>query len=127
MKKVSSIILSLFIDIGGRILVFASNINSVGFGNLLYRDDPKAYNTDKEKVLLSPVNETFVKLAHECVRERICVDLIYAINSLKSIDLTSIAPIAALTGGDLHLFNPFDINKHGEKLHYEIFRILTRT
>lgn len=25
------------------------------------------------------------------------------------------------------MFSPFDINKHGEKLHYEIFRILTRT
>jgi hypothetical protein len=22
--------------------------------------------------------------------------------------------------------SPFDINKHGEKLHYEIFRVLTR-
>lgn len=55
------------------------------------------------------------------------MDLIYAINSQKSIDLTSIAPVATLTGGDLHLFSPFDINKHGEKLHYEIFRILTRS
>lgn len=24
-------------------------------------------------------------------------------------------------------FSNFDINKHGEKLHYEVFRILTRT
>jgi len=40
--------------------------------------------------------------------------------------LTSIAPVATLTGGDLHLMNPFDVTKHGEKLHYDIFRILTR-
>jgi protein transport protein SEC24 len=31
------------------------------------------------------------------------------------------------TGGDLHYWCPFDANKHGEKLHYEIFRALTRT
>jgi len=53
--------------IGGRILVFASNINSAGFGQLLYRDDPKLYNSDKEKVLLSPVNDIFVKLSKECI------------------------------------------------------------
>lgn len=114
-------------SIGGRILVFSSNICSSGVGSLLWREDTKLYNTDKEKVLLSPVNDFYVKLAEECIEQRICVDLIYAINSAKSIDLTSIAPVATLTGGDLHLFSPFDPMKHGEKLHYEIFRILTRT
>jgi hypothetical protein len=49
-------------------LVFASNISSSGYGNLLYREDPKLYNTDKEKVLLSPVNDIFVKMAEECVQ-----------------------------------------------------------
>jgi protein transport protein SEC24 len=44
----------------------------------------------------------------------------------KSIDLTSIAVLPSHTGGDLHFMAPFDINKHGEKLHYEIFRVLTR-
>lgn len=92
----------------------------------MYREDPKLYNTDKEKVLLSPVNDTYTKMAEECIQQRICVDLIYAINSPKSIDLTSIAPVATLTGGDLHLFSPYDPAKHGEKLHYEIFRTLTR-
>ena len=77
-------------------------------------------------MLLSPVNDFYVKMAEECVDQRICVDLIYAINNAKSIDLTSMAPIATLTGGDLHLFSPFDPMKHGEKLHYEVFRILTR-
>lgn len=48
-------------------------------------------------------------------------------NTVKSVDVTSMAPVAALTGGDLYFYNPFDINKHGEKLHYEIFRILSRT
>lgn len=45
----------------------------------------------------------------------------------NSTDLTSIAVLPSQTGGDLHFMAPFDVNKHGEKLHYEIFRILTRT
>jgi len=65
-------------------------------------------------------------MGEECVKDRICVDLFYALNNYKSIDLATIAPIAAVTGGDLHFFSPFDITRHGEKLHYEIFRTLTR-
>lgn len=37
------------------------------------------------------------------------------------------SPLFWFTGGELLLYNPFDLNTHGEKLHYEIFRILTRT
>lgn len=47
-------------------------------------------------------------------------------HTYKSVDLTSIAVLPSITGGDLHFMAPFDINKHGEKLHYEIFRVLTR-
>jgi protein transport protein SEC24 len=54
------------------------------------------------------------------------VDLFYALGGQKSVDLTSIAPVAALTGGDLLVYSPFDAARHGEKLHYDIFRVLTR-
>ena len=53
--------------IGGRILVFSSHANTAGFGAIVARDDPKLYNTDKEKVLLSPANDTYIKLVQECV------------------------------------------------------------
>jgi hypothetical protein len=43
--------------------VFASNINSVGQGHLTSRDDVKLYNTEKEKLILSPVNDHYVKMA----------------------------------------------------------------
>ena len=45
----------------------------------------------------------------------------------RSIDLTSVAPISSLTGGDLYYFSQFDVSKHGEKLHSDIFRVLSRT
>jgi protein transport protein SEC24 len=53
--------------------------------------------------------------------------LYFAFTSYKSIDLASIAVLPGLTGGDLNYLSPFDIVKHGEKLHYLIFRALTRT
>lgn len=55
------------------------------------------------------------------------MDLIYALKTNSPIDITTVAPIATFTGGDVLYYNNFDINKHGEKLHYDIFRILTRT
>ena len=107
-------------------MVFASSINSLGAGALVARDDPKLYNSDKEKTLLSPVNEHYTKLAEECVSQRIAVDLYFAFNSYKSIDLTTIAVLPGMTGGDLNYLCPFDVTKHGEKLHYLLFRALTR-
>jgi protein transport protein SEC24 len=107
--------------------VFSSNINSIGWGSLIPRDDAKLYNTDKEKNIITPANDALIKLATECVAQRVTIDLFYAMHSYKSVDLTSMAVLPSTTGGDLHFMAPFDINKHGEKLHYEIFRTLTRT
>jgi protein transport protein SEC24 len=65
--------------IGGRIIVFASNINGIGAGSLILRDDSKLYNTDKEKNIVSPANDHYIKMAIECVQQRITVDLFYAL------------------------------------------------
>lgn len=48
-------------------MVFASNISTIGIGALVSRDDSKVYNTDKEKALLAPANEHYIKLATECI------------------------------------------------------------
>jgi protein transport protein SEC24 len=107
-------------------LVFSSNINGIGWGALTQREDHKLINTDKEKVMLNPASDAFMQLAAKCVEQRVTVDLFFAMSQYKSVDLTSIAVLPSVTGGDLHFMAPFDINKHGEKLHYEIFRVLTR-
>ena len=109
-------------------MVFASNICGTGQGSLQSRDDPRVYNSDKEKALLLPVNDHYSKLGKECVRLRICIDLFYAIcTPSKSVDLASIAPLSSLTGGDLHLL-PFTTPAVAcERLHYTLFRVLTRS
>lgn len=43
--------------------MFSSFINTLGFSSVGVRDDPKIYNTEKEKTILSPANDTYVKLA----------------------------------------------------------------
>lgn len=69
-----------------------------------------------------------MKLAAECVKDRVAIDMFYTVaNSQKSVDLATMAVLPSQTGGDLHYFCPFDPLKHGEKLHYEIYRSLTRT
>lgn len=62
-KKVRKDTSWFIVVLGGRILLFTSNICSAGSGSLTYREDNKLYNTDKEKVLLSPVNDTYIKMA----------------------------------------------------------------
>ena len=113
--------------LGGRIIVFAASASSIGVSSIVNRDDPSAYNNDKEKAMLSPANELYTKLAQECIAQRITVDIFYAMNNYKSVDLATIAVLPSLTGGDLHYMCPFDPIKNGEKLHYDIFRLLTRT
>lgn len=48
-------------------------------------------------------------------------------NGPKSIDLASFSVLASRTGGDLYFYPGFDLEQHSEKIHYELFRILTRT
>jgi hypothetical protein len=51
-----------------------------------------------------PENDTYTKLASECVKARVCVDLFFTIPLAKSVDLASLVPLANETGGDLHYF-----------------------
>eukprot|EP00349_Pseudokeronopsis_sp_Brazil_P002794 CAMPEP_0202963266 /NCGR_PEP_ID=MMETSP1396-20130829/7245_1 /ASSEMBLY_ACC=CAM_ASM_000872 /TAXON_ID= /ORGANISM="Pseudokeronopsis sp., Strain Brazil" /LENGTH=361 /DNA_ID=CAMNT_0049684321 /DNA_START=1043 /DNA_END=2128 /DNA_ORIENTATION=+ len=113
---------------GGRILVFSSTICSLGSGQVKVRDDPKLYNSSSELKILQPESQFYTHLAEELVKRRICVDLFFTLSPKHaSIDLASFAPLPAITGGDLYYYNEFDITKHAEKLHYEIFRVLSRS
>lgn len=77
--------------------------------------------------MMAPAHDFFKQLATECNQQRICVDLYIAVSQNNhSIDLTTVAPIAGMTGGQLHFYQNFDVMKHGEKIYYELFRALTR-
>ena len=59
--------------------MFSSNLSTVGFGPVVVRDDAKLYNSPNEKNLLTPEKDTYVKLAEECIKGRVCVDLFFTI------------------------------------------------
>ena len=44
----------------------------------------------------------------------------------STVDLATMAPIAARTGGDLIYFEHFDVYNDGERLYYNVFRNMTR-
>jgi hypothetical protein len=59
--------------------VFASSICQTGYGACKSRDDPKLYNTPQENKILSPETNFYTNLAQDCIKSRICVDLVYAL------------------------------------------------
>jgi len=65
--------------------------------------------------MMAPAHEYYKQLAQECLQQRICVDLYIGVGpKITSIDLTTVAPVAGITGGDLHFYQNFDVIKHGE-------------
>jgi len=77
--------------------------------------------------MLTPEHTFFRELALECVAKCITVDLFLALNQKHgSLDVVTMAPLTGITGGDLYVHPDFDVNLHGEKLYYQIFRNLTR-
>lgn len=111
--------------IGGKLLVFGSCIPSVGeFSLKSTRDNPQLLGRDKEVELLRPVNGAYKELANELTRAQISVELFMGPNAY--VDLASIAPLAASTGGDLRYYKDFHTYHQGTKLRSELLHVLSR-
>jgi protein transport protein SEC24 len=113
---------------GGRISVFSTSLSSLGAGKVAPRLAPDIFNKPEEgPKMMAPAHDYFKYLAQECLRQRICVDLYFGVGPKNtSIDLTTIAPIAGITGGDVRFYQNFDVVKHGDELYFQMFRALTR-
>jgi protein transport protein SEC24 len=110
-------------------MVFGSGMCQLGIGALKSRDDPMVYNSDKEKLLFQHTteNDFYKHFGNKCLKNRITLDLYLGVPSAsESIDLASMNYAVQLTGGDLVYFSKFNVDKHGEKLYYELFRNLTK-
>jgi len=110
----------------GKVLWFVMDIPSVGYGALKVRNHPSMYNTDKEKTLLVPddKNPAYMDLAELCAKEKVAVDIFACTQG--DIDLASLTPVSAPVGGEVYYYSPFNSAEYGEKLHFDIFRNLTR-
>ena len=92
--------------LGGRISVFSTSLSSLGVGKVAPRLAPDLFNKPEEgPKMMAPAHEMFKQLAQECLQQRICVDLYIGVGPKNgSIDLTTLAPIAGITGGDVHFY-----------------------
>jgi protein transport protein SEC24 len=112
--------------VGGKLMVFASTIPSVGdFGLTSRKDNPRLLNTEREIELLKPSVEGYKELATELTKAQICCELFIATSTY--MDVASIAPLSKLTAGDLRYYGGFQAGSQGEKLRQELLHVCTRS
>jgi protein transport protein SEC24 len=76
-------------QIGGKLMVFQSNLPSIGVGRLRLRgDDVRAYGTDKEHNLRIPEDLFYKQMAAEFTKSQISVDIFSFSN--KYCDIASL-------------------------------------
>ena len=109
---------------GGRLLLFASGLGTLGLLKLQQRDETKLYNTDRERELFIPQYDALYELGRECSGLGITVDY-FGCAVQAYLDVASVYPLVSITGGDLHLYSRYTA-QDAEKLHFALVRTLTR-
>ena len=105
-------------------LTFISRLDNKGPGAHKVRENHKFYNTDKEKELLTPNFGYYWEESQKLQKLRITVDLFVCAHAV--LDLPFISPVAYETGGDIQYYKNFSERLDGEKMMYDVFRVLTR-
>lgn len=117
---------NLIKDEVGKILWFVMDIPTTGIGALKSRANRELWNTDKESSLLNPCesNTFYPELTLECLQNSVAVDIFACVQS--DIDLATISQVATQTGGEVNYYPQFSSTEQGEKMHFDLFRNLTR-
>lgn len=108
---------------GGRVIIFASQLGTMGKFSLPLSQDKKLHHSEAEKAYLP--DENYLLLSQACCEEDICVDIFVCTN--VSVGLRSLGVLCSQTGGDLYYFPSYKSETDGERLYYYIARLLTRT
>ena len=104
--------------LGGQITLFLSALPTIGPGKLTARDDPTAYNTDKEKSLFTPA-DPFWRLAAEDAAE--CgVGINLFLFPEQYTDIASIGVLPGTTGGEVFFHPKFQPVRDRGTLYEEI-------
>lgn len=111
--------------VGGKLLIFQCTLPSLGVGRLLNRgDDHKNAGTDKEHLTRGPADPFFKKIAAECSRQQICVDIFASASPYA--DLASLSTLPRYTGGAVYHYPGFRVGRDAKKLSKELKHNLTR-
>lgn len=109
---------------GGRIIAFSTRIENIGPGVNTVTENHQFYNTDEEKTLFKCTNQFYKDLSNKFFEKRITVDIFSC--TFQTVNLANPAILCTATGGDVYYYRQFNEKYDGEKLHYDVFRILTR-
>ncbi|EGR29624.1 hypothetical protein IMG5_151710, partial [Ichthyophthirius multifiliis] len=107
-----------------KIIAFTSQLSQIGFGKLKRRDDVKIMGGEQEKNLYIPQCNSYKELSQNLLKKSISVDLF--VFAPDYCDLATISLLLTVTGGSLYYFPQYNSAYDGEKIHYQLFRILTR-
>ncbi|CAG9799468.1 unnamed protein product [Chironomus riparius] len=110
---------------GGRVTVFQTCLPNHGPGALQSREDPNN-RSSKDVQHLGPATDFYKRLALDCSGQQIAVDL-FLLNSQYS-DLSTLSGISKFSGGSIHHFPLFNINKPQQVTEFQrdLTRYLTR-
>lgn len=86
--------------VGGKMLVFSATMPNMGVARLKNRDNAAAYGTDREHNLRGPEDPFWKKMAAECSRVQIAVDVFSLAPHFT--DLASLSTLCKYTGGQVH-------------------------
>eukprot|EP00761_Pharyngomonas_kirbyi_P013520 gb/GECH01013549.1/.p1 GENE.gb/GECH01013549.1/~~gb/GECH01013549.1/.p1 ORF type:complete len:878 (+),score=189.28 gb/GECH01013549.1/:1-2634(+) len=114
----------LMTPIGGKMMIFTSNLPTVGPGSLSNRDDKSLYGSDKEKTIINPAGGLYKETALELNKDLISVDLFSIASSY--CDLATLSCLPKFTGGELHYYPSFNFDRDGTKFMNDITRSVTR-
>lgn len=106
-------------------IAFQSILPSIGPGKLKKRQDLGLIGTEKEPTAYQPQDPFYEQLAQTCVKDGVSVDLFLFTDS--SIDVVTLGQLPKLTGGNVHLFRPFNAVVDADAVHNRLLRTVTRT
>uniref|UniRef100_A0A7S4DQB5 Uncharacterized protein n=1 Tax=Lotharella globosa TaxID=91324 RepID=A0A7S4DQB5_9EUKA len=109
---------------GGKMITIVSSLPNLGKGTLQMRNDIKLYHSSKEQSLLVPQGSFYQNLATECAQTKVSVD-VFACGSTY-LDLATIGVLSRTTGGQMYYYKGFHSAKHGEALHRDMYRNISR-
>lgn len=103
---------------GGKVIATLSTLSTWGPGHLTFRDDPRQYHTDKEKVLFNCEHVYYKNWGQKYAEHGIGLDLFVLPSTY--CDLATVGTICELSGGELFYYPNFVPQRDGRRLMAEI-------
>jgi len=114
---------------GGHVIMFQSSLPNMGIGALKARDDLRLAREGEggqQQLFLPQQAPFFDTLIADCLQHGVAVSTFACPPVGMFIDITSLSALPRRTGGELFYFPGFDSAVDGERLHYELSRLVTQ-